>query len=94
MRKYRFKKSVLVKDNQKIGALLFFIDKDEVYQFTGDAASAVLAINDYSKEAGATLEEIKSQLVEVSEIFKNNKHQDECISELIEHLTRLELLEP
>ena len=45
MEKYKLKKSILVKDNKNMGALVFSIDEDQVYQFVGDSSLALILLS-------------------------------------------------
>lgn len=93
MKKYKLKKSVLVKDNQNLGSLVFSIDKDQVYQFVGDSSLAVVLLSRHSKNEGISSEDLQKELSEISNSFKNNKFQNVCLEEFFDQLHKLDLLE-
>lgn len=94
MEKIKLKKRVLLKESQGAGALLFSIENDQVYQFNGDVAQAVILIKQYSKDHdGISLELLENELANKSDSFKINNHKAECLLELVAELRNLKLLE-
>ena len=94
MEKIKLKKRVLLKESQGAGALLFSIENDQVYQFSGDVAQAVLLIKQYSKDQeGISLELLETELANKSDSFKKNNYKKECLLELVSELQNLKLLE-
>ena len=94
MEKYKLKKSILVKDNKNMGALVFSIDEDQVYQFVGDSSLALILLSRESKKEGISFVDMQKELVEISESFKNNKFQNDCLVEFFDKLQKLGLLDP
>lgn len=93
MVKYKLKKNVLVKVNFETGALVLSLDKDQIYQFTGDSSLAIKILSDFSFDTGLTQEELKAEVSKVSENFKTNESQDQCLEEFFSTLKDLSILE-
>jgi hypothetical protein len=90
----KFKKFIIVKENQNVGTLIFHTEEDKVYRFTGDASLAILIIYRHSKNSdGIEILEIIDELNKISENFTKNLNKQKSITDLVDHLRNLNLID-